>query len=530
MLESLFVKGFVDVYHKLHGFRAKRQHLSMFAPYFPYHVTAGVFGIKRKLVYFARVHAGEYGGARSVPPSISSYRISPEAAHSLNAFVSRPEITQVLASAPGGKMPISELTLRPEAAWRRYDAMTPAGACKVCRTTFLRYLDQPCFRLQRSVTPHSAHTAPTLAPTPAPTDHLSTPVPLRSKSCLCGPCESHGWQNFEDLDTLIKELALGTSTERGFLARARALRDYLKHDYRRECVNASSLSPSTPRSAWLCIPYALSTLTDGAYSCLCDHDHTMGPSRCDEIVHLIEDLSQLLETKRHKATARAARSAAAAITAGCGGGGAAEADANVVAELNERAEELLACGRHLDLYVRHLVRKALSHTITPTLLERLKERPTAMHIIVDYKQKVLPTGHRETQTAAFGKKGKSLHGATALRWDAKRGDYQVLNVRVVCDDSNQTWFHTLAALRTTLVQILDVWVDITESTLQSDGAGNYNCTAFMDTVKDVFRGRSIRLTRHVVTEVPPATAPLTTVAALPDVPPATAPLTSRRSP
>ena len=144
-----------------------------------------------------------------------------------------------------------------------------------------------------------------------------------------------------------------------------------------------------------------------------------------------------------------------------------------------------------------------------------------MHIIVDYKQKVLPTGHRETQTAAFGKKGKSLHGATCLRWDKKRGDFKVLNVRVVCDDSNQTWFHTLAALRTTLDQVLDVWTDITEATLQSDGAGNYDCTAFMDTVKDIFRGRKktipalvatprvaeplgacgIRLTRHVVTEV-----------------------------
>ena len=66
-----------------------------------------------------------------------------------------------------------------------------------------------------------------------------------------------------------------------------------------------------------------------------------------------------------------------------------------------------------------------------------------MHIIVDYKQKVLPTGHRETQTAAFGKKGKSLHGATCLRWDPKVSSFSVLNVRVVCDDSNQTWFHTV---------------------------------------------------------------------------------------
>jgi len=250
LMDSPFVKGFVDVYHALQGFRAKRQHLSMFAPHFSYKMTSAVFGIGRKLVYFARVHAGEYGGARPVPPSVTSYRISPEAAEGVNAFVSQPEITQVLASAPGThSTPISELTLKPEAAWRRYDAATPDGESKVGRSSFLNYLNQPCFRLQRS------------------------------KSCLCGPCESYGWQNFEDLDTLIKSLTLGAKTERGYLARAHALRDFLKHDYRRMCVNASGLDASAPRSAWLCIPFALSTLTDGAFSCACEHEHTMGRDR-----------------------------------------------------------------------------------------------------------------------------------------------------------------------------------------------------------------------------------------------------------
>ena len=242
----------------------------------------------------------------------------------------------------------------------------------------------------------------------------------------------------------------------------------------------------------------------------------MGPPECDEIVHLTKDLSLLLEAKRRDAMSKAAKTAAAAVTATAAAAATttaataaaaaaaqttAQMDADLVEELNERSEELLACAKHLDQYVRHMLRKALSHTITPALLDELKTKPTATHMIVDYKQKVLPTGFRETQTAAFGKKGKSLHGATCLRWDAKRGDFQVLNVRVVCDDSNQTWFHTLAALRTTIDKVTDVWPDLTESTLQSDGAGNYDCTAFMDSVKDVFKGACVRLTRHLVTEV-----------------------------
>jgi hypothetical protein len=265
------------------------------------------------------------------------------------------------------------------------------------------------------------------------------------------------------------------------------------------------MDPMSPRSAWLCIPFALSTLTDGTFSCACTHTHTMGLSECDEIVHLIDDLSLLLEAKRRDAIVKVAVSAAAVSASGGANGAAlaatAAADANLVAGLNERAEELLACGRHLDLYVRHMLRKALSHTITPALLDELKGSPHAMHMIVDYKQKVLPTGHRETQTAAFGKKGKSLHGATCLRWDATRGDFRVLNVCIVCDDSNQTWFHTLGALRTTLDKVMDTWPDVTESTLQSDGAGNYDCTAFMDTVRDTFKGAGVKLTRHVITEV-----------------------------
>ena len=303
---------------------------------------------------------------------------------------------------------------------------------------------------------------------------------------------------------LIKSLALGVQTERGFLSRAHALRDFLKHDYRRMCVNASGLDASSPRSAWLCIPFALSTLTDGAFSCACNHEHTMGPPECDEIVHLMDDLSLLLEERRRNAMAKAATSATAVLAGGADAAAlaaTAAVDANLVAELNERAEELLACGRHLDLYVRHMLRKALSHTITPSLLNALKGRLMTMHMIVDYKQKVLPTGHRETQTAAFGKKGKSLHGATCLRWDPTRGDFRVLNVRVVCDDSHQTWFHTLAALRTTLDKVTDAWQDISEATLQSDGACNYNCTAFMDSVKDTFKATGVRLTRHMVTEV-----------------------------
>ena len=180
---------------------------------------------------------------------------------------------------------------------------------------------------------------------------------------------------------------------------------------------------------------------------------------------------------------------------------AVERLADMLAELDEREEELVSCENHTDLYCRHLLRKALSSTITIELLEALKTNSRRIHLIVDYKQKVMPESHRETQTECFGKRGKSLHGGTALKWDPKSQDFVVLNVRVACDDAHQTWFHTLNALKVSLDVIIDTWDDVEESTLQSDGAGNYDCTAFMLSLERLFKAAGLRLQRHVVSEV-----------------------------
>ena len=100
ILRTPFVATFVNTYKQLNGFRAKRQLLSLFAPFFPYAVTMQLFGVGRKVVHLARVHAGEYGGARVVPTSLASYRITPEAAEGVSAFVSKPDFTQVQSLVP----------------------------------------------------------------------------------------------------------------------------------------------------------------------------------------------------------------------------------------------------------------------------------------------------------------------------------------------------------------------------------------------------------------------------------------------
>ena len=323
---------------------------------------------------------------------------------------------------------------------------------------------------------------------------------------------------------LIDGLGLGAKEAAGFKVRVDQLSEYLRHTYRRACTNI--LTAGCQGGAAFCIQHALSG--EGGFECACTHagQHDMRYEEFNEVHYLIEDLKTVLDRRRATLQARLDAIEGAAVTANratatptaatpaaatpavnptAASPTAANPEADIIAdqlaELDERSEDLASCEKNLDLYTRHLLRKALSSTITIDLLEQLKSNLTRVHLIIDYKQKILPERHRATQTEAFGKRGKSLHGATVLRWDARAQDFNVINIRVACDDANQTWFHTLNALRTTLDEAVKLWTDVNEATMQSDGANNYNCTAFMCSAPDLFKATGIKLRRHSITEV-----------------------------
>ena len=133
-----------------------------------------------------------------------------------------------------------------------------------------------------------------------------------------------------------------------------------------------------------------------------------------------------------------------------------------LAELDERLEELTLGCKYLDLFVRHLMRKSLSSKIKESMLAWVREKPKERGLlIVDYKAKVLPGQNRETQQENFGKKGKSLFGATAIRFNEAAGEFEVLNLRIACDDSNQSWYHTLNMLKVVLALTLTLALALT---------------------------------------------------------------------
>ena len=202
MLEHPFVKGFVEMYHKMPNWRAQRKHLSLFAPHFTYEVSPSrpapaaaaahslpaptpspelvrlalpsrplveapcdvtyarmwtsraaslthppprtphparrtphllhphsrvprlatharqvtrlAFGVSRWKVWSAKVHAGTHGAAANVPPSVTTFRIKPEAASALNAFSNDPSTVQLLADNKGASHHSVALKQAPE--------------------------------------------------------------------------------------------------------------------------------------------------------------------------------------------------------------------------------------------------------------------------------------------------------------------------------------------------------------------------------------------------------------------------------
>ena len=447
LIWSAHLPLFWQVYGGLPNERLRRQHLSMFAPHFSYTVTQDLFGVSEWKVYQARHHAAEYGGARPVPPRVGSFRIKPEAAEHLNAFANSPENVQIIATYEGkARKPIIELKQVPEKLWLKYAKVTPEEL-RVSRSKFLEFLNQPgVFRI------------------------------LRAKSCLCGPCNEHGTLNFEAFAALLEKLGgyVGSTVAAALKLRAGKLHGYLAHEFRGRCALRSPVATQ-------CIMHAL--CGSGAFGGSCGHaTHTMDDEKDNERFYLIEDTRKALAALRGKRPE------------------STSAD-DWQAELDIMTEDLALIEQQLELYVQHLVRKALSSTITPRCLEALPSHLTRMHLIFDYKQKWLPVKHGETQSDAFGKRGKSIWGCTAIRWNVATEDFEVLNVRLVCDDSTQNWFHSLACMRTTCDILHRAWLDIDEATCQSDGAGNFSCTAFTTSLPRVGETVGIRILELNITEV-----------------------------
>ena len=149
-----------------------------------------------------------------------------------------------------------------------------------------------------------------------------------------------------------------------------------------------------------------------------------------------------------------------------------------------------------DRYKAHLVRKTWDRLAQAKMFGRVGANEAA--VIIDYGQKVEPTGQVESQSECFGKAGISQFGATFLMpassFDKtkleemlgeertkgiKPGDMVVFTAVLYNADANQDWLHSLVSLRACIVLLQERFPNIKTLRLRTDGAGNFRNSSFV---------------------------------------------------
>jgi hypothetical protein len=140
-------------------------------------------------------------------------------------------------------------------------------------------------------------------------------------------------------------------------------------------------------------------------------------------------------------------------------------------------------------------------------------------VIIDYGQKVEPTGQIESQSECFGKAGISQFGATFLMpassfektkleemvgeertQTIKPGDMVVFTAVLYNADANQDWLHSIVSLRACIVLLLERFPSIKTLRLRTDGAGNFRNSSFVLLMSKLSKWIGVNIVEFSVSE------------------------------
>lgn len=161
-----------------------------------------------------------------------------------------------------------------------------------------------------------------------------------------------------------------------------------------------------------------------------------------------------------------------------------------MSELNSMLRAIPQLSYATKHYMAHRIRAMVQFSCIKEIKKRLKHDPSAILIVIDHKQKVLPQKYREGQVEYYGKKGMSVLGSMEVRWKrattADKNDegfvYKFTNY-VLKGYAGQDNVQVSAVLENMIRDIGERYSAVKRIIIQSDNA---SCFASQDLIPFIF--------------------------------------------
>ena len=419
VVDTPFFRGMAEAYRTSETRETKAAILSLFAPYFPVKVTEALFGVDHNEVHKAKLHSAMgNAGVQLERLKHEKFRMDPQKFAFLHQWA-----RSDYASKDGD--PGNDLKIRVDIRIRLYEQYKIHAR--------IQFPDKDPVSMGHFYEEMGAGF-----------------MDQDSESYCCCQCVE-GWNHLNMIKDFIADPSNHLLDVKGKTKRADEIRHFLDYDYRWNHLKDSS------EIATHCCNHALGSPQE-CFTNSCDHQHTNTCVECNMWPVLRDQLVSKLRCELDRKLLEIGSCHPPMVY-----------DPTVAARRQLATEETECREVQLQFlddeyhrFVAHIVRKHISSRAQLLLVSEQAEGEGFLWI--DYKAKPLEGSNREPQADSFGKKGKSLFGLSCMfkipaHWSGplpkdteREGDVMVVHVRVACDDSEQSAWHSAQVLITALQQ------------------------------------------------------------------------------
>lgn len=314
---------------------------------------------------------------------------------------------------------------------------------------------------------------------------------IRSRAGVYEFANQHGFHNFKRIQSLITTLSEidGSRLDKIlWLEKANSLEAFLRQGFKKHVRNFSDPSPEIvweidPNGLFICpknIPeeiqvcYTHSTLFALGFAPESNISDGIGCSHCAGLTDFFTELHSVIESL----------------------------PSSVTPSIRDALEiRLSSCERSVKMYMAHQIRTINQSDRIDSMCDNLKSDEGML--VVDFKQKVAPQHHRESQQNYFGKRGMSWHGCMLTYCDPETITQETRDKKVhyfdqiIENDTVQDFTSVACCIESALFCIKNQFPFLKRLILVSDNAKCYSGNGLLGVIAALSVTSGIKIERII---------------------------------